>query len=84
MNGTKLQGQVVPHPLMQMKITLLSNQTISVNGIPQDLNTALDILAGASKAVVLHFVRRAKEGKLDDKNRIVQDKILMPDNKLVI
>jgi hypothetical protein len=69
---------------MQMKITLLSNQTISVGGIPQDLNVALDILAGASKAVTLHFVGRAKEGKLDGKNRIVQDKILMPDNKLVI
>lgn len=82
-NGNR-QGPVVPQPLMQMKVTLLSNQTIRVNGIPQNLDTALDILAGATKAVVQHFVLKAKEGKLDDKNKIVQDKIFVPGNKLVI
>lgn len=82
-NGNQ-QGPVVPHPLMQMKITLLSNQTINVNGIPLDLDTALDVLAGATKAITQHFVRKAKEGKLDDTNRIIQNKIIAPGNKLVV
>lgn len=74
----------IPKPIMQMRITVLDNKSVVVNGIPANLRTALSILFDANKAVVDHFIGRAKEGELDDKNTIIQNKIIAPSNKIII
>lgn len=74
----------IPKPIMQMKITVLDNKSVVVNGIPANLRTALGILFDANKAIVDHFVNKAKEGELDDKNTIIQNKIIAPSNKIII
>ena len=73
-----------PKPLMQMKITLLDNKSVIVNGIPSNLRTALSLLFDANKAVVDHFVGQAKDGNLDEVNTIVQKNIISPINKILI
>ena len=74
---------VVPQPIAQMKITLLSNGGIAVNGFPSDLEVAQDWLSAAAKVVVRHFIALAKAGELDEHNRIIKKKIITQDKKLV-
>jgi len=74
---------VVPHPIAQMKITLLSNGGIAVNGFPNNLEVAQDWLSAAQKVIVRHFIAMAKAGELDENNRIIEKSIIVPDKKLV-
>lgn len=78
------KASAVPQPIIQMRITVLDNKSVVVNGIPSSLRTALGILFDANKAIVDHFINRAKEGALDDANNIVQSKLITPQNKLII
>ncbi len=75
---------VVPTPIVQIRITLLSNGALNVNGFPTKLETALAIMQDATAAIVKHFVEGAKEGKLGEDNSFEQSRILTPDNKLPI
>jgi len=80
-NGPKL---VIPSPVMQMRITVLNNGTLSVAGIPASLDTAMQILADATKAVVKHFTKKAREGNLDDTDTLIESKIIQPNQKVII
>ena len=75
---------VVPAPIMQMKITLLNNNSLSVRGIPNNLDQALLVLSDATKAVVKHFTKKAREGKLDDMDNLIESKIIQPNQKILI
>lgn len=75
--------QAIPTPIMQMRITVLNNGTISVGGIPSKLETALEILANANKAIVRHFINKAKEGELDDNNTTIKNRILTQDKRIL-
>jgi len=74
---------VVPQPIAQMKITLMNNGGIAVNGFPNDLESAQEWLSAAAKVVVRHFITCAKSGELDEHNRIIEKKIITQDKKLV-
>ena len=74
---------VVPQPIAQMKITLMNNGRIAVNGFPGDLEVAQDWLSAAAKVIVRHFITCAKAGELDEHNRIIEKKIITQDKKLV-
>jgi len=74
---------VVPQPIAQMKITLMDNGGIAVNGFPNNLEAAQEWLSAAAKVVVRHFIALAKAGELDEHNRIIEKKIITQDKKLV-
>lgn len=75
---------VVPTPVVQIKITLMSDGAMNVNGFPTELEIALAIMQDAIAAIVKHFVEEAKEGKLDHDNSFMEDKILTPGNGVPI
>ena len=78
-----IEKPVVPQPVAQMKITLLDNGGIAVNGFPNDLETAQEWLSAANKVVVRHFIGKAKAGELDENNRIIKKTIIVPNKTLV-
>jgi len=71
-----------PQPVQQMRITVMDNGQVVVNGFPSNLHTSLLILHRAYKAVTLHFIDAAKNGQIDNYN-LVESKIITPDKKLV-
>ena len=75
---------VVPAPVMQLRITVMNNNTIAVSGIPASLDNAMQILADATKAVVKHFTKKAREGNLDDTDTLIESKIIQPNQKVLI
>ena len=79
-----IEKPVVPTPIVQIRITLMSDGAMNVNGFPTGLNAALAIMQDATAAIVKHFVEGAKEGKLDETNSFEQGRILTPDNKVPI
>lgn len=74
-NGTK-QQPAHPQPIGQMKITAMTNGSVAVNGFPVDLDMARHWLYLAEKAIIEHFFKLAREGKLDENNRITKKKII--------
>lgn len=84
MNLEPTNKPVVPTPIVQIRITLMSDGALNVNGFPTKLETALAIMQDAIAAIVKHFVDGAKEGKLDETNTFEQSRILTPDNKVPI
>ena len=79
-----VEKPVVPTPIIQIRIILMSDGAMNVNGFPVKLETALAIMQDATTAIVKHFVKGAKEGKLDETNSFEQSRILTPDNKVPI
>ena len=70
------QKQAHPQPIGQMKITAMSNGSVSVNGFPVDLDMARHWLNLAEKAIIDHFFKLARAGKLDENNRIIKKKVI--------
>lgn len=73
----------VPQPVSQMRITAMSDGNINVTGFPTNIHAALQMLTGATQAVVSHFMSEAKGGNLDDMGTIIPKKIITKNNKLV-
>ena len=72
----KVKETVVPYPLLQIKITVLSNDSINVKGFPSNLGYALSIFNSAQLAVVNHFIVEASNGNLDENNTKINIKSL--------
>ena len=72
-----------PQPVIQIKITAMSDGNINVNGFPTSLLTTLDLIFAALKAVIIQFVKIAREGNLDDEYKIIPKKIIEQDKRLV-
>lgn len=72
-----------PQPIAQMKITIMNDGSVNVNGFSKDLYMALHWLSRAEVAIIDYFINKAKAGDLDDNNRVIQKKILTKDNSLV-
>jgi len=79
-----VEKPVLPTPIVQIRITLLSDGALNVNGFPTRLDAALAIMNDAQAAIIAHFVRGAKEGKLDENNAFEDKRILTPSNKVTI
>lgn len=75
---------VIPTPVVQVKIILLSNGSLHVGGFPTRLDSALAIMQDATIAIINHFMKGAREGRLDENNSFEKGKILTPDNKVPI
>ena len=68
-----------PQPVIQIKITAMSDGNINVNGFPNSLLTTLDLFFAAFKAVIVQFVKTAREGNLDDEYKVIPKKIIEQD-----
>ncbi len=49
MKKKKVNAKVLPAPVMQIKITLYSNNSINVTGFPNDYNIASEIIEKAGR-----------------------------------
>ena len=82
-NSGKGQKQALPAPVMQIRINLLSNGDINVQGFPNDHTAASEIFEKALRVVNQYFIELAKQGQLDELNR-KKDGILIPDKRIVM
>ena len=73
-----------PQPVLQAKITAMSDGSVSVNGFPSNLSTALHLITAAHNAVINHFINQAKAGNLDDNNTIIPPKIITSQKPVLI
>lgn len=72
-----------PQPVIQIKITAMSDGNVNVNGFPTSLLATLDLFFAALKAVIMQFVKTAREGNLDDEYKVIPKKIIEQDKRLV-
>lgn len=65
-----------PQPILQLKITAMSDGSVNVNGSPNSLRACLDVIHLGSQAIIAHYITEAKAGNLDEFNNIIpsQDK----------
>ena len=72
-----------PVPIGAMKVIVMSDGSVNVDGFPTDLHVAISWMDSATRAVINYFIDKAKRGKLDSNNRVEQKKILTKDKRLV-
>jgi UPF0288 family protein (methanogenesis marker protein 3) len=73
MNNNNKNETVAPAPVRQIKITLLNNGVITVHGLPANLKMAGRMIAGANEIITGFFVKKAKNGELDEEDNIIQN-----------
>lgn len=71
-------------PLFTIVIYAMGDGRVLVKGFPVDWQKAKGILNAAIDNVHLHFLLKAKEGKLDDALVISDSRIIVPKNKLLV
>lgn len=81
--NNKQQNTAHPQPVAQMRITIMDNGSVNVNGFPADLREAMSWLFMAKEAVISYFINLAKAGELDENNRVIQKKIITKDKTIV-
>jgi len=64
---------------MQVIITVTKDGRLSVNGFPNNLHGALQVIHGAHDAIVQYFISKVKAGEMDDQGNVVESKIMKPD-----
>jgi len=64
---------------MQVTINITKDGKLSVSGFPNNLQGALQVIHGASDAIVQYFIGKAKAGEMDDQGNVVESKIMKPD-----
>jgi len=69
-------------PIGAIKIIIMSDGGVQVNGFPQDLHVAQSWMDAAKRAIVNYFIDKAKRGELNEKG-IVEKKILTRDRSLI-
>ena len=84
-DASKPQSPLPAHaqPIVQIKITAMSDGNINVNGFPTSLLTTLDLIFAAFRAIIIKFVETAREGNLDDEYKVIPKKIIEQDKRLV-
>ena len=82
-NQPKQPDQAHPQPIAQMKITIMSDGAVNVTGFPTDMYIARHWLSRADVAIVDHFIKLAKAGKLDENNVVIEKKIITQDKSLI-
>lgn len=79
----KLNRKQQPRPLYQIIITVLDNGSVNAQGFPMDFNLTNQIMDDGKRAIILHFLKQAREGKLNDQNVIEGSRILVAEKKIV-
>lgn len=65
-----------PQPVLQMRITAMSDGNVNVSGFPTSLRNAQNLLNMAAQATIEYFIEQAKAGNLDDNNTVIPKKII--------
>lgn len=69
---------------MQIIITVTKDGRLSVNGFPNNLQGALQVIHGAHDAITAYFIGKAKAGEMDDKGNVIESKIIKPDRPILM
>lgn len=72
-----------PAPGIHVRINVMTDGSINVNGFPKDHEMTSEIFEKAQRVVNKYFIELAKQGKLDDFNRVKTSNILMPNKRIV-
>ena len=72
-----------PVPVCQIRINFLSNGSVNVQGFPNNLDMALNLIDQAKNIVVKWFIQKAKENRLNDKNTVDAGNIVVPKGVLI-
>lgn len=70
-------------PVIQIKITAMSDGNVNITGFPNNLRACLDILYAGGQAIIAHYIAEAKAGNLDEHNNIIPSQVLTPKPGLV-
>ncbi len=68
---------------MQVTINITKDGKLSVNGFPNNLQGAQQVIHGAHDAIVQYFIGKAKAGEMDDNGNVIESKIVKPDRPLL-
>lgn len=82
-NAKEPQGVKGVVPIGAVKIIIMSDGSVNVNGFPTDLHVALAWMNTATRAVINFFIDKAKRGELDSNGKVEEKKILTRDKNLV-
>lgn len=82
-NNKNAGNQQLPKPVIEMKIAVMSDNSVVVSGLPSNLIVALNMLADALKAVASFFLQKAREGDIDKNLTAIASPIVVPNSKLV-
>ena len=72
-----------PQPISQIRITFMSNGEVNINGFPNGFELAFSHMTAATHAIMKYFIELAKAGELDKDNNKIENKIRMPDTRII-
>lgn len=71
-------------PVRKVIINVMADGTVNVARFPNHFDTAMDIMDAARNAVVIEFIKAARDNRLSDDMLIGDGNILMPDKSLIV
>jgi len=83
-NKKKSNTPPLPVPLFQIRINVMNNGAINVQGFPKNLDMALKTMDEGKNAVVKWFIQQAKENRLNDHNIVDGGNIIVPKKGLLM
>ena len=72
-----------PKLLLQVQINVMDDNKIFVNNFPENYHTCMQIMYTAQKALIDHFMTKAREGGVDEMGNIGTSKIIIPKGQLM-
>lgn len=82
-NKKKSNTPPMPVPLFQIRINVMNNGAINVQGFPKNLDLALNAIDQGKNAVVKWFIQQAKENRLNNYNIVDGENIIVPKKGLL-
>jgi len=73
-----------PKVALRISIELLDNDQIRVNGFPQNVQQAIQIMNAATGTIINFFIEKAVAGELDQMGNVSSSNIIKPDNLIVM
>jgi len=83
-NGQKKNAQPKPAPVLQIRITLLSNGVLDVRGFPAQFEKAMTLMNEGQLVVAREFIKAGMENRLNDDLVMDAGKILAPKKNLFV
>ena len=70
--------------ILEMKIMVKKDNSVVVQGFPNNYMAAVNLLQIAEKNVIEFFVNKALAGKLDPAGSIINNKIITPEKSIIL
>lgn len=83
-NKKKSNTPPLPVPLFQIRINVMNNGAINVQGFPKNLDMALKTMDEGKNAVVKWFIQQAKENRFNNYNIVDGGNIIVPKKGLLM